>query len=240
MQRVFHVVAATALCCAPAALHAQDDASITEPVSAQNAVAAEGPESAASSDSATGTESSPQVLTVPSFTEVAIEILADLGSKTSTKGQMFPIRLVNAIYVDGREVVPAGTEGMGEVIHAKSSGGMGAAGELILTARYLRVGDRQLPLRTFRVGGTAHDRIGMVDTIAVASAASPLPIAFVGFFIKGNQLTIASGTVATARTAMDFSIELPPTPEAVAPEAPAASSEAENSQPESATGEVAL
>jgi len=212
LQRVLSVVLATALCCASATLRAEDNIPVTEPA---------------------GAEVAPSQVTVPSFTEVAVQILAELGSKTSTKGETFPIRLVNAIIVDGREIVPAGTEGVGEVIHAKGNGGMGAAGELILTARYLQVGDRQLPLRSFHVGGTAHDRIGLVDTLAVASAASPLPIGLLGFFIKGNQLTVASGTVATARTAADFTIELPPTPEAAAAEVPAA---VPQDQP---TGEVA-
>jgi hypothetical protein len=91
------------LCCASATLRAEDGTSIIEPASA---------------------EIPPSTLTVPSFTEVAVEILAELGSKTSIKGETFPIRLVNAIIVDGREIVPAGAEGVGEVIHAKGNGGM--------------------------------------------------------------------------------------------------------------------
>ena len=194
---------ATALCGVPAVLRAQDTVADVEPAVAPAA---------------------PAQLTVPSFTEVAVEILAELGSKTSTKGQTFPIRLARAIVVDGREVVPAGTQGVGEVIHAKGSGGMGAAGELILTARFLQVGERQLPLRSFRVGGLAEDRFGTVNALAMASAVSPLPIALAGFFIKGNQVVVAPATSASARTGAHFAIELPETPDGAAPEARAATS----------------
>ncbi|MEO0063543.1 MAG: hypothetical protein RLZZ08_2103, partial [Pseudomonadota bacterium] len=73
-----------------------------------------------------------QPAAIPALTPVSVEILADLGSNTSVSGARFPIRLAAPLVVDGVAVVPAGATGEGEVVHAKKSSGMGAAGELVL------------------------------------------------------------------------------------------------------------
>lgn len=149
-----------------------------------------------------------QEVTVPRLTPVIIEILKPLGSKVSKTGETFPIRLAAPILVDGKEVVPAGTAGMGEVIHAKRSGGMGAAGELVITARYLDVDGRQMPLRSLHWSQSGESRVNTVNALNVASAASPLPIGLVGFFIGGGQINVAEGARAEAKTAADFSVVL--------------------------------
>ena len=71
------------------------------------------------------------------LTPIHIEILADLGSATSHSLDPFPIRLADPIIVDGVEVVAAGSDGQGEVVHAKKSGGSGTPGELVLAARWI-------------------------------------------------------------------------------------------------------
>lgn len=166
-------------------------------------------------------------ITIPSLTVVSVEIMVDLGSKISKSGDVFPIRLAAPIVIDGRIVVPAGATGMGEVIHAKRSGGMGAAGELVLAARYVEVDGRRLKLRSLQFGISGRSSIETVNTINIASAASPLPIGVVGFFIKGKQANVPAGTVASAKTSEAFSVVPPPepAPEAVAAPAPAAAPE---------------
>ncbi|OJW75011.1 MAG: hypothetical protein BGO57_12860 [Sphingomonadales bacterium 63-6] len=154
-------------------------------------------------------ESARRDITIPKLTPISIQILKPLGSKLSKTGETFPIRLAAPILVNGVEAVPAGTEGMGEVIHAKKSGGMGAAGELVVTARYLDVDGRQLPLRSLHWAQSGQSRVDTVNTLNVASAASPLPIGLVGFFIGGGQINVAEGALADAKTAADFSIALP-------------------------------
>lgn len=155
---------------------------------------------------ATATEPPPPPVTIPRLTTLVVELLATLSSETSTQGDHFPIRLFEPIVIDGVTVIPAGTMGEGEVIHAKHKGGMGAAGELIITARFLDVHGQRLPLRSLRVNGDGQSRIDTVNSIAVASAAT-LPLAsLVGFFITGGAKTVNEGTVATARTAEDFAV----------------------------------
>ncbi len=151
----------------------------------------------------------PVSVAIPRMTPVVVELLATLSSETSTNGDHFALRLAEPIVIDGVTVVPAGTPGEGEVIHAKRKGGMGAAGELILTARFLQLDGQQIPLRSMRVGGAADSRIDTVNSIGMASAATLPLVALVGFFIEGGALTVAEGSRASARTAQDIMVELP-------------------------------
>jgi len=142
-----------------------------------------------------------------------------LGSKISKTGDTFPIRLAEPILIDGREVIAAGTPGMGEVVHAKKSGGSGAAGELVLAARYLEVAGQRLHLRSLHVSPNGQSKINTVNTINTASAAVAPPLSLIGFFITGGQATVPQGTIADAKTAEAFTLTAPATaPAAAAPE----------------------
>lgn len=154
---------------------------------------------------------------LPKLTPVAIEILDPLGSKTSKSLDTFRIALAEPLMLDGVVLVPAGTPGQGEVVHAKKAGGMGAAGELVIAARYLDLGDRHLALRSTKLDLAGKSRIDGVSTLALASAATPLPIAMVGFFIKGGEIELPAGTRALAKLAEDF---VPAPGIGAAPEAP--------------------
>lgn len=145
---------------------------------------------------------------IPKLTPAELEIDEPLGSKISKSGQTFAFHLRSPIVVDGREVVPAGTTGQGEVVHAKKGGGSGAPGELVLAARYLDVGGRRLLLRSLHLSSSGTDRIASVHRLAIASAVSPVPVALLGYFITGGETTIAKGAIAAAKTAVDFDVTL--------------------------------
>lgn len=145
-------------------------------------------------------------VTIAKLTPVVIEILDPLGSKLSNSLDTYRIRLAEPIVVEGTELVPAGAEGMGEVVHAKKAGGMGAAGELVLAARYLTVDGRQLRLRSMELLEDAEgkDRMGTVHTLNIASAAAPIPIGLLGYFIGGGNIEIPAGARASAKLAAPF------------------------------------
>ena len=151
---------------------------------------------------------------VPALTPVRLEIRATLGSAISQTGDTFPFRLATPIMVDGREVIPAGVTGMGEVVHAKKSGGAGAAGELVLAARYLDVNGQRLRLRSLQTTQSGESRI---DTASIASATV---LGVFGFLIKGGKLTIAEGSMVQAKTAEPFTIAPSSTPTAAEGGAP--------------------
>jgi hypothetical protein len=148
---------------------------------------------------------------IPALTPVKIVVRAHLGSKISTSGESFALELADPIVVDGKVLVPAGTTGMGEVVHAKNSGGSGAGGELILAARYLEFGGRRMRLRSlnFAVAGT--DSYGTVQSINVAAAVALPALSLIGFFIKGKGIDIPEGMEAMAKTAEPFVLD-PPAP----------------------------
>ncbi|MFM5885829.1 MAG: hypothetical protein ACKOQ3_11010 [Novosphingobium sp.] len=151
---------------------------------------------------------------VAKLTIVEVIIDADLGSKLSTTGATFPLHLNKPIVIDGRDVVPAGTAGQGEVVHAKKAGGSGAAGELVLAARFLTVGDRQLKLRSMRIALAGRDATGKVDAYNAAAAGAavltPLPLGLLGFAITGKNIVVPKGTLALAKTAEDFPVAAAP------------------------------
>lgn len=175
--------------CGSSVVSAQIPADVTQPTSAiAGAGAAASPEDASAPGS--------QVI-IPALTVVSIEILATIGSKTSTTGETFPLRLAQPIIIDGKEVVPAGVTGMGEIIHAKKSGGSGAGGELVLAARYLDLDGRRLRLRSMQVSAAGKDQM----ELALLSAQAIGPIAFA---ITGKNIEIAKGRIAAAKTAEAF------------------------------------
>ena len=139
-------------------------------------------------------------LTVPALTPVQIELLAPLSSETSKTGQSFPIRLAAPVIIAGREVIPNGVAGLGEVVHAKKSGYGGTPGELVIAARHLDIAGRTIKLRSLRAVRSGTSRI------AEANLAYALGI----YIPRGGSLAIAEGTIAEAKTAEAFTIKPAP------------------------------
>ena len=133
---------------------------------------------------------------IPAGTVVHIAIDDALSASASHEGQPFRLHLAEPIVLAGRTLVPAGTEGGGEVIEAKRPGLAGKPGVLILAARYLAFGDVRIPLGHLRYGQTG--RNNEVASI-VAMAAIGLPGALVG----GGDVKAAAGLRASAKVTSD-------------------------------------
>jgi len=160
------------------------------------------------------------------MTPVQLQLLTTLGSAVSKTGDTFPFRLAQPIHVNGKEVIPAGATGLGEVVHAKKSGGAGAAGELVLAARYLEIDGRRLRLRSLQTERSGESRI---DTAMIASTTA---LGLFGFLIKGGKLTIAEGSVVEAKTAEPFSIAPAPVQPTPSESVPAAAIVATGNSPQ--------
>lgn len=133
-------------------------------------------------------------------TSVDLEVKQDVSSKTSKPGDWFDLALATPIMLDNAAVIPAGTPGRGQVVHAAKGGFGGSAGELLLAARYLEVGGQKLMLRKFRVGGRGSDNGAEA---MITNAVVPI----VGLLISGGNITIASGTRSTAIVSADFALD---------------------------------
>lgn len=143
---------------------------------------------------------------IPALSPVELVLDSDLGSKISKTGDTFAFHLAKAIVVDGREVVPVGARGQGEVIHAKKAGGSGTAGELVLAARYLVVGSQHLRLRSMHIVQHSADAVGKIDAFNAATVMSPVPVALIGFALTGSNAVFPKGTPAIAKIAEDFPV----------------------------------
>lgn len=132
----------------------------------------------------------------------AIEVMTSLSSQTSHRGDMFPIRLVEPVMVDGQQVLAAGALGVGEVIEAKPARGGGAPGILTLGLRYLEVGGRQIPLRLADPTMKGRDRMAgdlqKAERNVFISPVRSLPLNLVTVFREGGEVTLAAGTRSAA------------------------------------------
>ena len=153
---------------------------------------------------------------VPAGSPVTIEITDLLSSNGSKQGGAFALRLAEPLVVDGTVVLPAGRTGAGEVVDAQHGGFGGAAGKLVLAARYLTFGDRKITLRAFKFAASGESHVGMS---MAATLVSP-----VGFLVKGGESIVQPGTRATAKIGEDLDLPaLAPAPVAQAATAPAPS-----------------
>ncbi len=133
-------------------------------------------------------------LAIAALTPIRLELLETVSSKTSVTGTTFKLALKDAIVVDGTELVPAGTPGFGEVVHAKKSGMSGTGGELVVAARYLELGGQRIRLRSMTLSSTGRDN-------TVLAAASAQAISFLAFAIRGKNTEFPAGSIASAKIA---------------------------------------
>lgn len=197
------LAAATMLVAGPALAQSPEQAAATEQASAPGPVAP-----------------AVAVIRIPAGTVVQVELAEPLSSRTSQIGDTFALRLAAPIVIDGREVLPAGAAGGGEVIDADSSGFGGRQGKLIISGRYLEIGAQRVRIRGMQLTAVGEDRA------TTALVVSMIPYAGIaGIFVNGGEIDLPVGARGTARLAVDVDIaESPPT---AAPMAQPASQEAD-------------
>ncbi len=167
--------------------------------------------------------------TLPDGTLVELAIGEPLTSKTAQRGQRFRLLLAEPLRLGDTVVLPAGTEGVGEVIHADHARAAGKPGELLLAARFLQGPDGEIKLRGMKLGGSGKDRGNAA--MGVAIGLGPL-----AFLVRGGQIEIPEGTRAHAKLAGP--LQLPATPLATTSdpaEAPAAPASGTDAHPAPAT-----
>lgn len=134
------------------------------------------------------------------LTPVFLTIDEPLDSDKSKIGQRFKLSLSHPLQLAGGLIVPAGTQAVGEVVHAAKSRAMGKAGELVLAARYLDYQGAHIPLRSLRYGkGQGKDNAETAAIVGMVVSAWITP------FITGGEVRIPAGTDVWAKTASDVS-----------------------------------
>lgn len=146
-------------------------------------------------------------VTVPALTPVAVRLEEPISSNKNKPGDRFRITVAEDVRVGDALVIPAGSVGEGEVVHAAKSGAGGKAGELILAARFVRVGDIDIRLRSFALGVVGKDQTN--NSLAASMVIGPFAM-----FVKGGVVTVPPETLGIAKTALEFKLPMvvSPTP----------------------------
>jgi len=134
---------------------------------------------------------------LPALTVVELEILDQASSRTSQIGEKVRIRTAAPLLVDGRIIVPAGTEGSAEVVQASKARMMGKGGELVLGLPSLELKGQRIPLKRLRYGPSTGKGNDTLTTVAVASIGLP------GLLISGGNIEISKGARANAVVTAD-------------------------------------
>jgi len=141
----------------------------------------------------------PALVTVPALTPVVVRIGEEISSKTNKPGDQFPITVAEDVRVGDEVVIPVGSAGIGEVIHAAKPGAGGKAGELILAARFVELGDTRIRLRSFALGVAGKNN----SEAALATSFIAGPFAM---FVRGGAVVVPRDTLGIAKTALEFKL----------------------------------
>lgn len=137
-------------------------------------------------------------------TPIKLRLMDTLSSKKKNKqkvGDRFQLEVAEPYVVNNLVIIPAGTRATGEITAAKKSGMWGKRGRLNASVLYMTLSDRQV-----RLSG-AFDESGNAGTAGVVGAAVLLPVA--GFFVKGSNAEILSGTQIEAYLDEDLAYSVP-------------------------------
>jgi hypothetical protein len=187
----------------PAWVCAQTSTSVASPASdATSSVVAPESDTTAAIPAVTLAIAAEECCRIPAGAAVELEIAQALSSAAQKRGDKFAIRLQAPLLHAGAVVIPAGTVGVGEIVHADRSHGGGKPGELLLAARYLEFDGAQIPLRALKFGGQGQDKTKVA--LGVSMAIGPL-----AHFIRGKEIEIPAGTIVTAKLAQDFLLPSP-------------------------------
>lgn len=183
---------------APASHVAADTAPPQPPA---DAATTETPAAATPIGDATATEPATPLDHLPAGTIIEIRVDEPVNSKTHKTGDWYAISLSRPIMLGDAILVPAGTPGRGQVVHAAKSSWGGKAGELILGARYLEYDGRQIALRGMKLGGVGDNNEGIAFATMVAGGLVATPLVFA---INGKNADIQTGMLATAKLTADM------------------------------------
>ncbi len=123
---------------------------------------------------------------------VELEIADVLNTMTLKRGDRFRIRLHAPVSAAEGTVLPAGVEGVGDVVHVEPGRASGKAAELILAARYLDYQGKRIKLRGMKLSASGSNRSGMVAGVSIA-------IGVFAAFIHGGNIEIPADTIVSAK-----------------------------------------
>ena len=121
-------------------------------------------------------------------TQVPLKTVTELttNGKRLRVGDRFNLEVSEAVRLNNRVVIPAGSVAVGEVTTVRNKGMWGKSGNIDGRVLYVRANGQQI-----RLSGGLHDK-GVTGTGAVVGAVVLLPLA--GFFMTGTSAVLPAGT----------------------------------------------
>jgi hypothetical protein len=138
-------------------------------------------------------------ITVPALTPVFVRLDEEISTKLHKAGDRFAIAVAEDVRMGDVVVIPAGSRGEGEVIDAAKPGLGGKAAKLVLAARYVRVGETEVRLRSFMLGAVGKDNSN-------GALASSFVIGPLAMFVHGGAVVVPRDTLGSAKTAIELQL----------------------------------
>jgi len=125
---------------------------------------------------------------------------ADMSSQDNRVGDRIDLRVLDAVSLNGRTVIPIGTRAVGEITLVRRKGMWGKSGRLEFRPLYLVLGDRQVPISARR---NTREK-GETGTAGIVASIVVLPLA--GFFVTGTSARIPRGSTVEAELSEDLPV----------------------------------
>ncbi|MGH9789348.1 MAG: hypothetical protein ACRD4U_11685 [Candidatus Acidiferrales bacterium] len=133
---------------------------------------------------------------VPAGTQLSVRLSQSLSSKTNEPGDDFTGVLDNDVTVDGKTVIPAGSEVTGEVVDAEASGRLKGTGRLFLTLTEVEVDGDAYDVVTSTTGRREGSKLKR--NVIIVGAGTGLGALIGGLAGGGKGAAIGAGGGAAA------------------------------------------
>jgi hypothetical protein len=155
------------------------------------------PKAAVTAEASVDMPMNTQVAVLPARTPVKFALSGPVSSKTAVAGEQFKLVVVADIAQNGVVLIPKGTQAVGEVIHASKAGGLGKAGELLVTVRYIDLNGQKIKMRSFQPFQ------GNNQSSSVAAMSSVPYLGLFAGFIQGGNIEMPAQTLVQALIATE-------------------------------------
>lgn len=124
---------------------------------------------------------------LPANSVVRLRVDENIVSGVNARDSTFHMHVLEDVLIEGVVVIPAGTPAFGEVVDSKKHGMLGKPGVLVLSARLIRLGGRDIRLHS-ALGAAGDDRTALAMWVP---------------FVYGKNATVPQGTDVLVHTASD-------------------------------------
>jgi len=132
-------------------------------------------------------------ITVPAGTVITVKLGQAVGSKISNSGDSFTATVAEPVSVDGKVIIPEGSEATGTVVDAKARGRFKGAAKLQLTLDSVSVGGNSYKLETASVTRSMKGKGKRTAAFIGGGAAAGAIIGAIAGGGKGAAIGAAAG-----------------------------------------------